>query len=153
MRFHQTIAGLCAGLLLAASASAAPEVSNADLQKQVFEAERAFAASMKQRDHAAFVRHLSDEAVFFGGPNVLTGKDAVAKGWKAFYDAPQAPFSWDPDSVEVLASGTLAISSGPVYDTEGKVRSRFNSIWRQEAPGVWRVVFDKGSPVCNCKAP
>jgi hypothetical protein len=26
------------------------------------------------------------------------------------------------------------------------VVGRFNSIWRREAPGVWRVVFDKGSP-------
>ena len=24
--------------------------------------------------------------------------------------------------------------------------ARFNSIWPQESPSVWRVVFDKGSP-------
>ena len=39
--------------------------------------------------------------------------------------------------------------SGPwrrVRDPDGKVIGRFNSIWRQEAPGRWRVVFDKGSP-------
>jgi ketosteroid isomerase-like protein len=151
MHVFNTIAALGLSLLLGANAFAAPEVSNADLKKQVFEAERSFAATMKQRDHAAFVRHLSDEAVFFGGPNVLTGKDAVAKGWKGFYEGDKAPFSWEPDSVEVLASGNLAISSGPVYGSDGTVRSRFNSIWRQDAPGVWHVVFDKGSPVCNCK--
>jgi ketosteroid isomerase-like protein len=150
MQFMKTVAGLCAGMLLATSASAAP-VSNADLKKQVFEAERSFAATMKNRDHAAFVRHLSDEAIFFGGPTVLTGKEAVAAGWKAFYEKPEAPFSWEPDSVEVIASGTLAISSGPVYGRDGKSNSRFNSIWRQDAPGVWHVVFDKGSPVCNCQ--
>jgi ketosteroid isomerase-like protein len=33
-----------------------------------------------------------------------------------------------------------------VRDPDGKVIGRFNSVWRQEAPGVWRVVFDKGSP-------
>ena len=33
-----------------------------------------------------------------------------------------APFSWQPETVEVLASGTLAISSGPVKDTNGKFR-------------------------------
>ncbi len=151
MHIFKNIAGLGLGLLLGASAMAAPEVSNADLKKQVFEAERGFAATMKARDHAAFARYLSDEAVFFGGANVLTGKDAVAKGWKGFYEGAQAPFSWEPDSVEVLASGTLAISSGPVYGVDGKLRSRFNSIWRQDAPGVWHVIFDKGSPVCNCK--
>ena len=30
---------------------------------------------------------------------------------------------------------------------EGQVVSRFNSVWRQEAPGVWRIVFDKGQPL------
>jgi hypothetical protein len=53
--------------------------------------------------------------------------------------------------VEVVDSGTLAYSGGPVYDPSGKVVGRFNSIWRLEAPGTWRVVFDRGSPVCNCK--
>jgi hypothetical protein len=59
----------------------------AQLQQQVFTAERAFARSRAERDHAAFVRHLSEEALFYSG-----------------------------------------------------------SVWRQEAPGVVRVVIDKGSP-------
>jgi hypothetical protein len=33
---------------------------------------------------------------------------------------------------------------GPVFDPAGKCIGRFNSIWRQEAPGVWKIVFDKG---------
>lgn len=35
----------------------------------------------------------------------------------------------------------------------GKIVSRFNSVWRQEAPGVWRVIFDRGEPVCDDKKP
>ena len=80
----------------------------------------------------------------------MHGKAAVAAAWKRFYERPQAPFSWAPDSVEVLASGTLAISSGPVFDPSGKRVATFTSIWRQEPPGVWRVVFDKGNDDCNC---
>ena len=116
------------------------------LARQVGDAERAFARSMAQRDHAAFTALLSDQAIFFGGGQVLRGKAAVAAGWKAFFEAPAAPFSWAPDQVQVLADGTLALSTGPVLDPAGKVIARFNSIWRQEAPGVWRVVFDKGQP-------
>lgn len=56
------------------------------------------------------------------------------------------PVPWAPDQVEVLASGTLALSTGPVHDTSGKVIGRFNSVWRLESDGLWRVVFDKGSP-------
>jgi hypothetical protein len=51
--------------------------------------------------------------------------------------------------VEVLPSGTLALSSGPVRDPSGKVTARFSSIWRLEAPGQWRIIFDKGERVCN----
>jgi hypothetical protein len=66
-----------------------------------------------------------------------------------FFDGPTAPFSWEPEIVEVLPSGTLALSSGPVRDASGKRVGTFNSIWRREANGQWRVIFDKGAPVCD----
>jgi ketosteroid isomerase-like protein len=136
--------------VLVACAAPAPKPANADLAKQVADAERAFARTMADRDHAAFQSFLAEDAIFFAGPKPLHGKAEVAAAWKRFYEPAQAPFSWEPDSVEVLASGTLAISSGPVYDPTGKRFATFTSIWRQEAPGVWRVVFDKGNTDCNC---
>ena len=57
----------------------------------------------------------------------------------------KASFSWHLNVVEVLDSGDLAISSGPILNAEGKELGRFNSIWRREADGQWRVIFDKGS--------
>ena len=127
--------------------------SNAELKQQVADTERAFAATMARRDHQAFASFLADEAIFYSGPKVLRGRDTVAAEWKAFYEKPEAPFSWEPDQVEVLDSGTLAHSSGPVRDPQGKVTGRFNSVWRQEAPGKWRIVFDKGERVCDCRKP
>ncbi|MES2150522.1 MAG: nuclear transport factor 2 family protein [Pseudomonadota bacterium] len=135
--------------LLVSAASAAP--GNAELKKQVADTERAFAATMKARDHAGFVSFLAEDAVFINGAQVQHGKDEVAAAWKRLYEKPAAPFSWEPDEVEVLASGTLAHSSGPVYNPEGKLVSRFNSVWRLEAPGKWRIVFDKGAEACDCK--
>jgi hypothetical protein len=82
---------------------------------------------------------------------LLRGKEAVASAWRGYYDKPEAPFSWEPEEVEVVDSGTLAYSGGPVYDPNGKVVGRFNSIWRLEAPGMWKVIFDRGSEVCDCK--
>jgi ketosteroid isomerase-like protein len=135
---------------LAGCACAAPP-SNADLKKQVADTERAFAATMKVRDHTAFVSFVAEDAVFFNGPTPLHGKAAVGEFWKKFYSKAEAPFSWEPDQVEVLASGTLAMSSGPVYDPAGKLISRFNSVWRLDATGKWKVVFDRGEEVCDCK--
>jgi ketosteroid isomerase-like protein len=122
------------------------------VQLQVANAERAFAASMKARDFAAFTSFLSDEAVFSGGGGTTQrGKAEIAAAWKGFFDKPAAPFSWEPDEVDVLASGTLARTAGPVYAPDGKLIARFNSVWRLEAPNTWRVVFDRGTDVCDCK--
>jgi ketosteroid isomerase-like protein len=148
MRHHVvSVVLLSAALCGCAAAGARPDP--AELKRQVADTERAFAATMAQRDHAAFTSFLADETVFFSGKGPLRGKAAVAEAWKRFYEGPQAPFSWKPTEVEVLDSGTLAISSGPVYDPGGKVVGVFNSIWRLEAPGQWRIIFDRGGCPCG----
>ncbi|MFA9273917.1 MAG: DUF4440 domain-containing protein [Candidatus Aquirickettsiella gammari] len=121
------------------------------LKQQVIEAETAFAKSMAQRDHASFVSFLAEDAIFFSGNKVLRGKQEVAEAWRRFFIAEQAPFSWEAGEVEVLDSGSLAISVGPVRDPNGKLIANFSSIWRLESSGVWRIVFDRGTDVCNCK--
>jgi ketosteroid isomerase-like protein len=154
MRSITAIAILVAMAILTAC-SAMPSLSSnpVDLQRQVATTERAFAKSMADRDHIAFTSFLSDEAVFFSGSKPLHGKHQVATAWKRFFEGPTAPFSWQPEQVEVLLSGILALSSGPVRDPQGKLIATFTSIWRLEAPGVWRIVFDKGNDVCDCRTP
>jgi len=115
-------------------------------QEQVLAAERAFAKSMADRSLSAFSGHIAEEAIFFTAAVPFRGRAQVVAGWSRFFEGAAAPFSWEPDHVEVLSSGTLALSTGLVRDPGGKVVGRFNSVWRQEAPGVWRVVFDKGGP-------
>jgi ketosteroid isomerase-like protein len=134
-------------------ATVPPKPDSAELARQVADTERAFAKTMADRDHAAFTSFLAEEAVFFSGPKPLHGKREVAAWWRRFYDEAEAPFSWEPEEVEVLASGGLALSTGPVHDPQGRLIGRFTSIWRREAPGVWRIVFDKGSEVCPAPEP
>jgi ketosteroid isomerase-like protein len=128
----------------AASAATAAAV------KQVIATEQAFAKTMADRDFKAFITFLSPDAVFFSGSAVRHGPAEVAAQWQPYYEGRKAPFSWAPDHVEVLASGKLALSTGPVYE-EGKIVGRFNSIWRLEADNSWRIVFDKGEAVCSTK--
>jgi len=129
--------------LLATSAARAQ--STAELAAQVRESERAFARSMAQRDLAAFGSYVADEALFFGR-TTLRGKGAVVEAWKRFFDGTTAPFSWEPETAEVLESGTLGITSGPVFDPQGKRVGTFMTIWQREADGKWRVIFDNGCP-------
>jgi ketosteroid isomerase-like protein len=131
-------------------AATPPVVDVAVARDEVAATERAFAATMSRRDLTAFESFLAEEAVFFSGSQTLRGRDAVVQAWAPFFDGVEAPFTWEPDQVEVLDSGTLALSSGPVRDPRGNAVGRFNSIWRREAPGAWRIVFDKGSDACRC---
>jgi ketosteroid isomerase-like protein len=120
------------------------QTPSAALRKQVFAAESSFAASMAKRDFDAFASHVSPEAIFFGDTAVMRGKEAVLNGWRRFFQKPGAPFSWKPDVIEVLQSGNLAISNGPVFDPGGKKVGNFSSIWRREPDGSWKIIFDKG---------
>ena len=126
--------------------------SNADLKEQVRQTEIAFAKTMADRDPAAFTRFLADDAVFMSNGKAARGPKAIAAQWKPLFDAPQAPFSWSPEFVEVLDSGNLALSTGPVLDPSGKRVGTFNSIWRRDAAGAWKIVLDNGCPACNCAA-
>jgi ketosteroid isomerase-like protein len=138
---------LMTSLILVASVSGA--ATNAELKEEVRRTETAFAKTMADRDHAAFASFLATETVFFGR-GVLRGKTAVADAWKGLYEGQAAPFSWAPESVEVLDSGELGFSSGPVFDPAGKRVSTFNSVWRKEKDGKWRIIFDNGCPRCDC---
>jgi len=131
----------------------AQQAPSFEAQMQVIATEKAFAKTMADRDFPAFTSFLSVEAVFFSAKTVLHGKSAVAAAWKSYFDAPVPSFSWDAGQVEVLESGTLALSTGPVRDANGKLIATFTSIWRLEKPGKWRIVFDKGNPSCECAAP
>jgi ketosteroid isomerase-like protein len=137
-------------ILLMADAICAQEPDLVQLGQQVKDTERAFAATMADRDYNAFTSFLSDEAVFFSGEIPLRGKQQVADAWKPYFDDPGAPFSWEPQQVEVLDSGTLALSSGPVFDSGGTQVATFNSIWQRDSNDQWKIVFDKGSNACNC---
>jgi ketosteroid isomerase-like protein len=130
-----------------------PPANQNPLQQQVAATERAFSKTMADRDLAAFGRFVSEEAVFVSGAKTLRGRQQVIDGWRKLYEGPSAPFSWEPETVEVLASGRLALSSGPVHDAGGKLIGKFTSIWRLEAPNTWRIVFDSGCEVCaRCAA-
>ena len=150
-------AALIAGLTLAGCAASpilgdpTDRVDVGAAKRQVADTERAFARTMAARDHKAFSSFLSREAVFFSGETPLRGAQQVADWWKRYYEGPDAPFSWEPEEVEVLESGTLALSSGPVRDPKGTLIATFTSVWRLEDTGKWRIIFDRGNRACPPK--
>ena len=134
--------------LAAAPSRSDPAAEILKLQDQLRAAETAFAQTMADRDHDAFASFIAEEAIFYGRNGEIRGKAAVVEAWKQFYEHKDAPFSWRPEMVAVLDSGTLGQTSGPVFDPKGKQTGSFQSVWRRTSDGRWEIIFDKGCPYC-----
>ena len=137
------------GIAIAAACAAPSQPQQIDLaarRDEVRARETAFARSMADRDLAVFTSFISPEAVFVGVGGTTRGPQEISAAWKRFFEGPDAPFSWRPETVEVLPSGTLGLSSGPVFDPKGERIGTYNSTWRRDADGVWRIIFDNGCP-------
>jgi ketosteroid isomerase-like protein len=145
-RWMSVLFGAVAIVIATVPALSAQQIDMAQRQQEVRARETAFAKSMADRDLAAFASFISPEAVFVGAGGTTRGPKDIAAAWKRFFDGPDAPFSWKPEAVEVLASGNLALSSGPVFDPKGQRIGTYNSTWRRDADNVWRIIFDNGCP-------
>ena len=144
----RTLAVAASLLLVACRTTPAPIPDPEALRTQVMEAERAFAQTMVDRDHTAFRNFLAADAVFFSADRPVRGAQAIAEEWKPYFEESTPPFGWTPEQVVVLAEGDLAWSTGPVTDADGNIVAQFNSVWRRDASGGWKVVFDRGTAVC-----
>lgn len=145
MHRRLTIASLAAALLAGCATPPAPDLKA--LAEQVRAAETAFAQTMADRRFDSFGGWIADDAVFINGGQPLRGKTAVLLFWQRFFERADAPFAWKPEIVEVLPSGRLAYSEGPVSGPDGKVFARYFSTWRREADGRWLIVLDNGYSV------
>jgi len=137
-------------MLLAGCAATPVAPDRAARVEEVRAAETAFARTMADRDLAAFASFVADDAVFVNGNEPLRGKPAILAHWQRFFAGPQAPFSWTPRIVEVLGSGELAYSEGPVISPQGELIATYFSTWRRDSRGAWKVVLDNGYVACRC---
>ncbi|HEV7921546.1 MAG TPA: alpha/beta fold hydrolase [Thermoanaerobaculia bacterium] len=130
---------LAAVLLLAFVAFAAL----ADPVDEVRRAEIAFARAFADRDQAKFFSFVADDATFLPGLRTLVGKQAVVERWSRFFTGgTEAPFSWGPERVVVNKAGTVGLSTGPVFDANGRHVGNYSSIWTKQPDGSWKILYD-----------
>ena len=141
--------------LISAVACLAATTAVADPGDDVRCREIGFSQSAENRDMQAFRAFIDADARFVSN-EVLRGVDAVTEAWAVFFTDPGPTIKWRPAVIEVLENGTLALSRGPYRVTsqnaDGNIVESwgtFNSIWRVNDDGQWRVVFDAGSPAAS----
>ena len=136
-------------LCAAGAASAAEDLTR--LAAEVRATEIAFAKTLADRDVKTFTRMIAPDVIWLADIP-LRGPQQVLTRWQKYFDGPQPPFSWSPETVEVQEGGKLALSTGPVVNAAGKRVGTYTSIWRHESSGEWRIIFDRGCPACDCAA-
>lgn len=106
---------------------------------QIEAAERAFAADGATMGiKGSFLKHMADDAIVF---------DPAPVNAKALYggrsDEGQPTLAWWPAWVVAAKSGDLGLSIGPSA-FNGKRAGWYASIWRKDADGTWRWIYDGG---------
>jgi len=140
--------------LLAAGGAASAQADRTATTEAVRQAELAFAASVAANEPEKFASMIDEDAVFVGAA-VTRGRAAIVESWKAFFGPERPEFVWKPEIVELSGDGTLGMTRGPWtmkgQGPDGKPFERsgvFNSIWRRQPDGSWKIVFDMGCPGC-----
>ena len=110
-----------------------------------------FSRAAERRDPEAFASYIDEDARFVGR-TVTRGPAAITEGWNSFFIDDGLSIKWRPQFVEVLEDGTLALTRGPyrmtAIDEAGTATEywgTFNSVWRLQPDGEWKVVFDAGN--------
>ncbi len=143
---------IAALILLAASQVLADRVDEVRCR------EIGFSRAAEARDAERFASFIDADARFVGN-TVLHGTKAIVAAWRGFLTAHGPSIKWRPQFVEVLEDGTLALTRGPYrvisIDESGHREESwgtFNSVWRKQADGSWKVVFDAGSEAAEAPA-
>ena len=136
--------------MAAESAIASPAAGNAALDSLVA-SERAFAAmSAAKGMKEAFLTYLAEQSVVFR-PTAMDGR----KVWEAKPPS-TATLLWEPSFAEVSSAGDLGYTTGPwelhpPADSSGTpapperyLYGHFDSVWKKQRGGAWRVVADIG---------
>jgi len=118
-------------------------------KQEVIRTELDFAKMASEKGVAeAFSYYVADSGVVNAGEQLFQGKDEVRQhylDWK-YKDV---KLTWTPDFVDVSASGDLAYTYGKYTfshrDSTGTLvesRGIFHTVWKRQADGSWRFVWD-----------
>lgn len=59
------------------------------------------------------------------------------------------PFSWKSETVLVNPDGRIVFSTGPVMNANGEIYAYFNSVWRKNDAGEWKIILIKERTLTN----
>jgi ketosteroid isomerase-like protein len=126
------------------------ENKKGDIEKwkqEILETELNFAKMVKEEGlHKAFVAFAANDAVLMRNNNLVIGKNAIDERYK---ESNSKNLSWKPDFIDVSKSGDLGYTYGKYNFTyidsignEHVDTGVFHSVWKRQADGTWKYVWD-----------
>ena len=143
---------LLPSILILAAGAHAQDARISRAQREVVEAERAFAKySVENGQPEAWMEFFSDDGLIFkGGP-------VNAKEFNRKLVPTPRPFvgvlNWEPRYGDIAQAGDMGYNFGPwiyVSNAEPKgivAAGYFITIWKKQADGKWKEAFDFGTPM------
>jgi len=116
------------------------------LEKQLRDADLAFAKSTAERRIEGWMEFFADDAAIIREGKVLSGVQSIREFYTPVFANKDFTLTWVPTKAEVSKDGTLGYTYG---DAEAKVgsqvsRGMYVTVWRRVG-NKWKVVLDLGS--------
>lgn len=108
--------------------------------RQAIAAERAFAARAQSEGQWTAFRATAAADAIMVAPGPVNAQDFLGR----FTRDPAVSVMWWPARVWTSCDGTLAVTSGPWVRNGGTQVGSFTTVWRREAGGGWKWIYDNG---------
>jgi ketosteroid isomerase-like protein len=144
---------LAALAFLAGCATLTPQIT---VERDLMEADRAFAALSQEKGMAAAFAAYVDPAqgLMIVPGEMYEGAPGVAK---AFADTPaDRKLTWVPDRAFAAESGDMGVTTGRFTRSAAgadTAHGRYVTVWRKNAAGQWKALIDIGNTDPGAVAP
>ena len=127
------------------------EGSTEQWKDEIIATEKAFAKmAMTKGIPQAFIAYAADDAVLLRNNKLIIGKDSLRASFEnAESQNTNVSLTWEPDFVDVSASGDLGYTYGTYLyvttDSTGatnEVKGVFHTVWKRQPDGKWKYVWD-----------
>lgn len=127
------------------------EGSTEQWKDEIIATEKAFAKMAEDKGiPQAFLAYAADDAVLLRNNKLIIGKDSLRSSFEnAEAQNNNVSLTWEPDFVDVSASGDLGYTYGTyLYVTtdstgaKNEVKGVFHTVWKRQPDGKWKYVWD-----------
>lgn len=120
-------------------------------KNEILKTEQDFADLVREEGiRTGFLAYAADSAVLMRNDSLILGREGITAYFNnQSMDDNSISLTWEPDFVDVSASGDLGYTYGhytfTYIDSSGsKVNHRgvFHTVWKKQSDGSWRFVWD-----------